>query len=282
MGKLFIDSTPLEISGKKMNQGDAYIFFRGDDSFMIYQPLESIGGRWFMQKWFDFYRYKLDVRTTISCILDPIDKDVKKESIIGTYQISPDTLKTIENATYKAFNTIMPEIEKINNNINQYEYNKHHPDVNKAKETFVISDKIGTEIKPGTCICSKYDDGYIRLNKIKIKTDMPRTYNAEEYSIVLSSDKNSTEHLLNGRFMSFIDEELPEKFRENMKIRHAEYIIPSEIYDDFEKKYIESVAEIQDIRFELLKIALDNHKDMYGTDAYKEAENYVYKYLRES
>lgn len=279
MGKLWIDSTPLEISGKRMNQGDAYIYFRGDDSFMVYQPLESIGGVWFMQKWFDFYRNKLDVRTTISCVLNPIsqiDKDVKKEFIIGTYQISLDTLKAIENATYKSFNTIMPEIEKINNNINQYEYNKYHSDGNK---TFVISDKIGTEIEPGTCICSKYD-GLIRLNKVKIKTDMSRTYYAEEYSVVLSGDKNSSAHLLNSRFVTFNYKELPEELRDSIKHRPAEYIIPSEIYDDFEKKYIESVAEIQDIRYELLEIALENHKDMYGIDACKEAENNVYRYLR--
>ena len=109
MGKLWIDSTPLEISGKKMNQGDAYIFFRGDDSFMIYQPLESIGGRWFMQKWFDFYRYKLDVRTTISCILDPIDKDVKKKDLKECTGISYSTIRKLENSE----NVNVEVLEKI-------------------------------------------------------------------------------------------------------------------------------------------------------------------------
>lgn len=283
--QLWVDRTPLEVSGKQMEHGSAYIFFRGDDSFMIHQPLESIGGRWHFEKWFDFYRSRLDVRTNVTCILEPVSKLENHDSITGTYLISSGTLEAIEKATYNAFNSIMPSIKEIEDNIRQYYFNKHYPDSDKVSKTFVTDDEVPLEIEPGTCLCSKNESGYIRLYKVKTMDKWQigevHAYNAEEYSIILGEDM-CLAHMLNGRFVSLNTKGLPEECKDEAAFKLEEYVIPSRIYEDFEKRYIEAVKEIQDIRFALLQIALENHKEMYGEVANKSAEEHVYKYLRDN
>ena len=282
--QLWVDRTPLEVSGKQMEHGNAYIFFRGDDSFMIHQPLESIGGRWHFEKWFDFYRSRLDVRTNVTCILEPVSELENHDSITGTYLISSETLEAIEKATYNAFNSIMPSIKEIEDNIRQYYFNKHYPDSDKVNKTFMTDDEVPLKIEPGTCLCSKNESGYIRLYKVKTMGKWQigdvHAYNAEEYSIILGEDM-CLAHMMNGRFMSLNTKELPEECKDKVAFKQKEYVMPSSVYDDFEKRYIEAVKEIQDIRFALLQIALENHKEMYGEVANKSAEEHVYKYLRE-
>ena len=282
LDKVQISRSPLEVLGTNMELGKAYVYMRGDGSFMIHHNHEMLSDKWFSKTWYDIYKNRIHVNVQHDCILNPISK-FNKDFMNGLYEINDETLHILEKAIYSAFTKIAPLVEEIELNALHYDCNEQKIKEWSDRETYMITDDIPFELEPGTCIYQKYRKGYSHLYKIKNKevmggspTPQLNKYACDSFDYYLNFCELSLSHTLSSDYLSKIGDL---GFEEKEEYKHCDYIIPLSVYDNFEKVYIDAVKDIQILREKLVQKILQNHKEIYGEEAYKNAEKEAYKWI---
>ena len=288
--KLKIDKYSLEVSNKSMELGKAYLYMRGDDSFMLHSNRESYGGHWFGQDWFDFCRHSIHIESKATCVINPVKMEITdeydvREFISGTYAIDDETCQIISNASFKAFSIIAPVVEDIERNLMYYSFNEQHRS-DETYETYIEGEVNTIDFEPGTCILTvSRETGQMHIERIKnrrvqqgSRCENTRDYSSDTFSVNFKEGLRLS-HTIDGNYyaVSLIDNDIVKEI-EHGKIKR--YFIPSDVFEHFSKTYIKAVNEIQDIRTAVLEVVLDNHEKAYGTEYRKKAEENVYKWLK--
>lgn len=288
--KYKIEKTRLEISKEMMETGRAYLYMRGDYSFMIWNNREFVDNHWFRQDWFDLYYDRVRAENQLNCSLYPASMCSEpemnyKELITGTYPINDDLFHLLENSIYGAYNAIVPFIEELEWNAVRYDYNQR-PDV-RNQDTYAISNTIPLDLKPGTCIFEKYQKSNImHLYKIKNRqmglcdsdNSTMRYYNAEHFSFSKNVDLS---HHAEGKYLSCPDKYIKDVLDEKNDFKRNSYIVPIDVFDRFSRAYNKGMKNIQSLRAAVVNTVLKQHKEQYGEDAYLKAEKEVSRWLSE-
>ncbi len=283
---IYINPERLEISKENMKLGNAYIFVRTDGSFMLYSNRESYGNRWFAQDWFDINKNFIQTEVQTTCILSPTSTYPKeeidfKETISGTYSISVKTKHLIENSFFKAFTLMAPITNEINTNIRYYEFNKTHE---QHHETTYIKGTLDDNnilfIEPGTCLIELFPKNSI-LNLTRIKNQIPDYGNKMTNCCHYVTDQFSIDYSKRTLLSHWINNDsffMPKKYEKECILVNNKncYIIPSDVFDDFNTKYIRAVEDIQNVRWKILNTILENHKKLYGLESCIKAQNQIF------
>lgn len=289
-GKYKIGKTRLEISKEPMETGRAYLFMRGDSSFMIWNNREFVDDHWFRQDWFDLYYDRVRAENQLHCSLYPASMSCEPEMdyselITGTYPINNELFHLLENTIYSAYNAIVPFIEELEWNAVHYDYNQRQ-DATK-KDTFVTSNTIPLDLKPGTCIFEKYTkNNVMHLYKIKNRqmglsdsdNSTIRYYNAENFYF---TNKVDMSHYIEGKYLACSDKYIKDLLGEKEDYKRNAYIVPADVFDKFTRAYNNGMNNIQSLRAAVVNTVLKQHKEQYGEESYLKAEKEVHRWLSE-